>query len=288
MGIFGERAENRRLDLHIDLAPSLPAVCKTDPLRLGQILSNLLSNALKFTEKGEVSLYAACEDDHLVFRVSDTGIGIDACRLSQLFQAFEQADSSTTRRFGGTGLGLAITKQLVDLFGGTIQASSQYGRGSSFEVRLPYLPGELPALPAKPAAAAPSRRARLAGLSVLAAEDNEVNQLVLEDMLLSEGARLEIVGNGRAAVERIAKADAGEFQAVLMDIQMPEMDGYEATRQIKAIAPDLPIIAQTAHAFNEEREKCLAAGMIGHLAKPIDPQALLELVREHWPARIPG
>jgi len=281
VGIFGERAENRRLNLHIDLAPSLPAVCKTDPLRLGQILSNLLSNALKFTEKGEVSLYAACEDDHLVFRVSDTGIGIDACRLSQLFQAFEQADSSTTRRFGGTGLGLAITKQLVDLFGGTIQASSQYGRGSSFEVRLPYLPGELPALPAKPAAAAPSRRARLAGLSVLAAEDNEVNQLVLEDMLLSEGARLEIVGNGRAAVERIAKADAGEFQAVLMDIQMPEMDGYEATRRIRELAPELPVIGQTAHAMAEEKTKCAAAGMVDHIAKPLDLDALVAIILRH-------
>ncbi|WP_374243479.1 PAS domain S-box protein [Zoogloea sp.] len=279
LSAFDERARSRGLALRLQLDPSLPASCRTDPLRLGQILTNLLSNGLKFTEAGEVSLHAALDGETLVFRVGDTGIGIDAAQLGQLFSPFEQADSSTTRRFGGTGLGLAITKRIVDLLGGSISATSTVGRGSTFEVRLPNTPAARPAMPDQPSAAAQPER--LARIRVLAAEDNEVNQMVLEDMLLSEGATLTLVDNGRAAVDAVRSHGADAFDVVLMDIQMPEMDGYTATRQICALAPGLPVIGQTAHALAEERAKCLDAGMVAHIAKPLDLDSLVGLIQSH-------
>jgi CheY-like chemotaxis protein len=277
-----ERSDGKDLKLSVVLAPDLPSVCCTDPLRLRQILTNLLSNAIKFTGQGEVKLFAGLENDSLLLRVSDTGIGMDEQQLARLFIAFEQADTSTTRRFGGTGLGLAITKRLTELFGGTIRADSQPGRGSHFEVRIPYASGDLPFMhdQASSPHALPDRQ-RLAGISVLVAEDNEVNQMVLEDLLLSEGARIEMVHNGRAAVERVAEAGNDAFQLVLMDIQMPEMDGYEATRRIRAKAPHLPIIGQTAHAMAEEKAKCLEAGMVDHIAKPIDLDVLVATILRH-------
>ncbi|GLT23652.1 hypothetical protein GCM10007933_31200 [Zoogloea oryzae] len=278
---FDERAESRGLALRLVRAPDLPESCLADPLRLGQILTNLLSNGLKFTEKGEVSLSAALDGDSLVFRIADTGIGIAEAQLAQLFNAFEQADSSTTRRFGGTGLGLAITKRIVDLLGGTISATSTEGHGSVFEVRVPYIPAPRPALPAPPAADNAPQPERLAGIRVLAAEDNEVNQMVLEDMLLSEGAVLTMVENGRQAVDAVARHGANAFQVVLMDIQMPEMDGYEATRRIAELAPGLPVIGQTAHALAEERARCLEAGMVAHIAKPLDLDILVETLLRH-------
>ena len=278
---FEDRAESRGLALRLERAPDLPASCLTDPLRLGQILTNLLSNGLKFTEKGEVSLYAGLDGDALLFRIADTGIGISEAQLAQLFNAFEQADSSTTRRFGGTGLGLAITRRIVELLGGTIGATSVEGRGSVFEVRLPYIPAARPALPVQPAANSAPQPERLAGITVLAAEDNEVNQMVLEDMLLSEGAMLTMVSNGREAVEAVARHGADAFQVVLMDIQMPEMDGYVATHKIREIAPGLPVIGQTAHAMAEERAKCLEAGMVAHIAKPIDLDILVKTILNH-------
>ncbi|WP_374265999.1 PAS domain S-box protein [Zoogloea sp.] len=281
---FDERAQSKGLRLTVHITPSLPASCTTDPLRLGQILTNLLSNAVKFTEHGEVTLHAERQDDTLLLRVSDTGIGIAEAQLEQLFRAFEQADTSTTRRFGGTGLGLAITRRIVDLFGGRIDAHSQPGQGSRFEVRIPYIPGTL--LPMHlPALKVATATERLAGLHVLAAEDNEVNQMVLEDMLVSEGARLVMVENGRAAVERIAADGPDAYQIVLMDIQMPEMDGYEATRRIHQLDPDLPVVGQTAHALAEEKAKCADAGMVAHVAKPLDLDTLVEAVLRH--ARAP-
>ena len=255
----------------------LPAACLSDPLRLAQILMNLLSNAVKFTEKGQVTLEAGREGDTLVFAVVDTGIGMSASQLASVFAPFEQADNSTTRRFGGTGLGLTITRRIVELMGGTLRADSQEGVGSRFEVRLPWV--EAPAAPAL--LPAPEQPLRLAGLRILAAEDNPVNQLVLEDNLVSEGAEVTLANNGQEAVENVKRCAAGGFDVVLMDLQMPVMDGYEATRQIRALAPDLPIIGQTAHALDEERAACLAAGMVDHLAKPIDPDLLVATVLRH-------
>ena len=276
-----ERAEARQLQITVDIAPELPAVCRSDPLRLGQILGNLLSNAIKFTEHGRVTLSARRDGAELLLAVADTGIGMSEAQLGQIFQAFEQADSSTTRRFGGTGLGLAITRSLVGLFGGSIVAESTPGQGSRFEVRIPYHPETTPAPQPCAGHASAEPGARLEGLHILAAEDNEVNQLVLQEILEGEGARLEMVDNGESAVERIKAAGPAAFDVVLMDIQMPQMDGYEAARRIRAIAPGLPIIGQTAHAMAEEKARCLEAGMNAHVAKPIDLDILVGTILEH-------
>jgi PAS domain S-box-containing protein len=285
--LVGDRARAKKIDLRVELAPDLPKTCISDSLRMGQILLNLLSNAIKFTEKGSVTLSVSRQADKLVFKVADTGIGISEDHLEQLFNPFQQADGSTTRKFGGTGLGLAISKRLLELMKGDIRVESRLGAGSSFEFRLPYVESSLPTPEPRLAKIEVSQPLTkpLAGLSILAAEDDLINQMVLEENLIHDGARVVLVGNGREAVERVIRDGRDAYDVVLMDIQMPEMDGYEATRRIRDLAPDLPIIGQTAHALNEEREKCLAAGMVDHIAKPIDPERLIKLVRQHVLAR---
>jgi len=273
-GLMAAKARAKDLKFRVDIAPDLPAGCLGDGLRLSQVLVNLLSNAIKFTEHGDITLAAARDGDELVFRVADTGIGMDAAQIGRLFAAFEQADSSTTRQYGGTGLGLAISKRLIDLMAGSIRVDSQPGRGSRFELRLPYLAAEAPVPDETRNADGP----RLTGLNLLAAEDNEVNRLVLEDILDLEGARLTCVENGREAVDRVRHTGPDAYDLVLMDIQMPEMDGYEATRRLHEIAPNLPVIGLTAHAMADERAKCIAAGMVEHVAKPIGIDVLVETI----------
>jgi signal transduction histidine kinase/DNA-binding response OmpR family regulator len=276
-----ERATAKGIELHIDKSDSLPASCLSDPIRLSQILANLLTNAVKFTEKGQVTLWAGRADDQLRFTIADSGIGMNQEQLARLFAPFEQADSSTTRKFGGTGLGLAITKRLVDLMAGSIQVESKPGVGTTFEVRLPYAPvpedATVTPLVPVPITGLP----RLSHIRVLVAEDNEINRLILEDMLSVEGASLVLVENGRQAVDQVMHLGGRAFDLVLMDIQMPEMDGYEATRRILDMAPDLPIVAQTAHALSGEMERCRAAGMVDQLTKPIDCEKLVAIVRKH-------
>ena len=278
--LVADRSRIKGLELHLEKAADLPPTCIGDPLRLGQVLLNLLTNAVKFTETGSVTVSAARQGEQLVFRVIDTGIGMTEEQLGYVFNPFQQADSSSTRRFGGTGLGLAICKRLLDLMHGEIRVESTPGRGSRFEFLLPYVKPE-----ARATASATSLMTDvalvdkpLAGISILLAEDDEINQVVLEVNLLDDGARLVIVGDGAAAVERVVADGPMAYDIVLMDIQMPVMDGYDAARRIRAVAPDLPIIGQTAHAFSEDQEKCLAAGMVGHIAKPIDPPALAALI----------
>lgn len=281
-----ERADAKRIGLHIELAPDLPASCISDSLRLGQILLNLLSNAVKFTEAGSVTLSVMRIGEMLVFRVADTGIGMSREQLGELFNPFHQADASATRKFGGTGLGLAISKRILELMGGEISIDSQPGLGTTVEFRLPYVASSLIAHPAVAGEEEPARveAGLLAGVSILVVEDEIINQTVLEDNLVEVGARVTLANNGREAVERVLKQGRDAFDIVLMDIQMPEMDGYEAARKIREFAPDLPIIAQTAHAFAEEREKCLQAGMVCHIAKPIDMALLVKLVQQYVPA----
>jgi signal transduction histidine kinase len=274
--LVADRARAKGLDLHLDKAPDLPPVCVGDPLHLGQVLLNLLTNAVKFTETGSITLSAALHDGQLVFRVADTGIGMSAEQLGYVFNPFQQADGSTTRKFGGTGLGLAICKRLVELMKGDIRVESTPGAGSRFEVSLPYV--EPAPTPASAAAVAEPADKPLTGISILLAEDDEINQMMLEFNLLDDGAHLVMVGDGAAAVNRVIADGAEAYDVVLMDLQMPVMDGYEATRRILELAPGLPIIGQTAHAFGEDRDKCLAVGMSGHIAKPIDPKALTKLI----------
>jgi PAS domain S-box-containing protein len=281
--LIGERARAKRLGIRVQLAPDLPKTCMSDPLRVGQVLINLLSNAVKFTEVGSVGVSASRQGDQLVFRVTDTGIGIGGDQLARLFNPFQQADGSTSRRFGGTGLGLAISKRILELMGGQIFVESQPGIGSTFEFRIPYVrPVERDSEPTPAAGFFTAKGDKpLAGIAILVAEDDLINQMVLEETLVGDGARVVMVGTGQAAVERVIRDGPAAYDIVLMDMQMPEMDGLEATRRILKLAPDLPIIGQTAHAFSEEREKCFAAGMVAHIAKPIDPDELVQLVQVH-------
>jgi two-component system sensor histidine kinase/response regulator len=275
------RIREEGVELCVDLDQGLPATCRGDRLRMSQILMNLLSNAVKFTQQGQITLTAARDGEQLLFQVEDTGIGMAPELVERLFNPFEQADGSITRKYGGTGLGLTITKRLVDLMEGTLAVWSEPGRGSRFQVRVPL---EEPAglacdeASAEQEAATLTAGGRLNGLSILVAEDNEVNRLVLADMLSTEGCRLVQVGDGAEAVQQVREMGVGPFDLVLMDIQMPVMDGYQATREIVRLAPGLPVIGLTAHALTEERNKCLAAGMVEHVAKPIDLGALLETI----------
>ena len=267
-------ARQKGLEFQVDIHDPLPAWVSGDAQRLQQILTNLYSNAVKFTAQGSVKLTVTRKEALTRFAVRDTGIGMTAMQQARLFRPFEQADNSTTRNYGGTGLGLAISRHLAKLMGGDIELESTPGQGSTFTLSLP-----LPAT-AAPAAHTPvlnSTRLLLSGYRILAAEDVEVNRLILEDTLTHAGAQTVFAVNGLEAVERVA-ADPGAFDVVLMDVQMPVMDGLTATRQIRQIAPNLPIVGLTAHALAEERAKCIAAGMVNHVTKPIDTAKLIAAI----------
>ncbi len=277
--LIAPRAAEKGLDLGIEQPEGLPEWVSGDPLRLGQILANLLSNAIKFTERGRISLTLRRVGDETLFRVADTGIGMSAEQVARLFNPFEQADGSTTRKYGGTGLGLAISRNLARLMGGGIEVESRPGEGSVFTLRLPLAAAE-PAADHRPEPS-PAAGGRLAGLRVLAAEDVEVNRLVLEDVLVQEGAQVVFAEDGRQAVDQVLQQGAAAFDVVLMDIQMPILDGYAATRQIRELAPGLPVIGLTAHALAEERKRCLAVGMAEHITKPIDVETLVAAILRH-------
>ncbi|MDP3540303.1 MAG: PAS domain S-box protein [Azonexus sp.] len=276
--LTAERARTKGIRFCVKKDRDLPTACMGDEVRILQILINLLSNAIKFTEQGSVTLNISRLGEQLVFRITDTGIGMSEEQVSHLFSAFEQADSSTTRRFGGTGLGLVISQRLLDLMNGSIRIDSEPGRGSIFEVRLGYTAAVAPT-PAL-AFAEPSGR-RLSGLHILAAEDNEINRMVLEELLIDEGVELTCVENGQQALEMIARTGADSWDVVLMDIMMPVMDGHEASRLLQETAPGLPVIGLTAHALEDEREKCIASGMVEHVAKPFSLDQLVEVIRRH-------
>jgi len=272
---FTALANKKGLSFALDVEAA--AGCyRGDPTRLRQILYNLISNALKFTEQGEIRVRAAREDGMLAISVRDTGLGISAENLSRLFGKFDQLDSSTTRRFGGTGLGLSICRELAHLMGGDIAVESEAGRGSTFTLRIP-LPRTGDAK-APVALTPPSPQEELApiALRVLAAEDNAVNQLVLKTLLHQLGVEPTVVDNGEAALEAW---EAAQWDVILMDIQMPVMDGLAAAAAIRAREAETgrartPIVALTANAMSHQVEQYLAAGMDSHVAKPIEAAAL--------------
>ncbi|WP_153110861.1 hybrid sensor histidine kinase/response regulator [Propionivibrio limicola] len=278
--MMAERAREKGLELSVRKAPDLPRRLIGDPVRIQQILLNLLSNAVKFTPAGEVRLDVAVAGGDLLIRVADTGIGMQPEQVLRLFSPFEQADNSTTRKFGGTGLGLAITKNLVDLMGGQISVKTAPGAGSTFEVRLKIVPAATPGEAGCSIEDIPQSVKKLAGVNILVAEDMELNRYVLDDMLTHEGAHVRFVSNGREAIEALQR-EGEAFDLVLMDVQMPEMDGLEATRRVLQLRPDMPVIGQTAHALVEEHAKCLAAGMIDVITKPIEHDELVEVVLKH-------
>ena len=388
INLIAPRAYDKGLRLQVEEDPALPSACRGDSLRLAEILVNLLTNAVKFTEAGQVRLTVFPQKEGLLFRVEDSGVGIAPDQLARLFSPFEQGDGSTTRRFGGTGLGLSICSRLTQLMGGTLDVTSQLGQGTTFDLYLPLsavsppfaslqgttvIMGGLDSQEAQPLAASlqargaevmvvtpaaafaipkgqlvirredlearanlravqraisrgqgvlvvctpgtgqtlppslregarrlerplrlrhliknpsipsavPASGKRLEGLRLLVAEDNVVNQWLLKEMLLSEGAVVTCVNNGRLVVEQLEQHGFQQIDLILMDIQMPEMDGYQATRCCRELAPQLPVIGLTAHALEEERQRCLAVGMVEHLTKPADLEKLVAAIRHH-------
>jgi CheY-like chemotaxis protein len=241
------------------------------------VLYNLISNALKFTEDGEIRVSVDYDGEALVTTVSDTGIGMSAQVVASLFSNFTQADTSTTRRFGGTGLGLAICKQLAELMGGSITVTSDEGRGSTFVFRAPMERiGEARAI--EPAETSASGEVSALDIRVLAAEDNSVNQLVLKTLLLQVGVEPVIVENGKLALEAW---EGGEWDVILMDVQMPEMDGPTAVRAIRAREAETgrartPIVALTANAMSHQIAEYIASGMDDHVVKPIEARRLFQ------------
>lgn len=279
-------AREKHLDFRCEIAGDLPESLVCDPIRLRQILVNLVGNAIKFTEQGAVVLSVAWHADKsapraLHFTVSDTGIGIPPERIEHIFDAFTQADNTTTRKYGGTGLGLSITRRLIKLLGGELWMESRLGIGSHFHFTLPYLPDEPPANNIQNRSGGVDSPAAIDqgnGASILLVEDNPVNQKLAITLLERRGYRVSVVDNGQFAVEAIARE---KFAVVLMDMQMPVMDGIEATVHIRAgemarQAPRTPIIAMTANAMPSDREQCLASGMDDYIAKPIRAADLFE------------
>ena len=275
--MFAFATTSKGLAFDLELNDEVPAAIYGDPVRLNQILVNLIGNAIKFTTHGGVTLRVGAElvagpgQWQLRFDVQDTGIGIAADKLETIFEDFSQANTGTTRQFGGTGLGLSIARNLVELHGGQLHVESQVGEGSTFWFELPCQVADPALVPVEgPVELAPFRPP----LRVLVAEDNELNQLVARKTLEAWNVRVTLAPNGRLAVEIAVQQ---EFDAVLMDVQMPEMDGYEATRQLRLHFPDsqqLPIIGLTASALPEDRALALEAGMNDTLPKPFDPAVL--------------
>jgi two-component system, sensor histidine kinase len=283
--LFREPARRKNLGLVYLYNGSLPLRWRGDPKRIRQIVTNLLSNALKFTEQGRIEIRINGEPQtHLQYRLNieihDTGIGISSRQSEQIFSAFRQADSSTSRRYGGTGLGLTICRRLAEAMHGQVQMISELGKGSTFVVGLPLLQAEIPAenLPAR-------RSPELHQLHghILLAEDNEVNRKVATRMLEKLGLQCTIAENGREAVEAVQHQP---FDLVLMDINMPILDGIEATREIRTLAEEVaavPILALTANAMMEDRRRCLEAGMNGFISKPMRLEQLRQAIIEAVP-----
>ncbi len=280
--LLESRAVEKGIGFQVSVDPDLPPYLQGDPGRVRQVLLNLMGNAIKFTERGMVALRirrAATAPEGRVglrFEVADTGIGLTEEARAKLFGSFSQADSSISRRFGGTGLGLAISKRLVELMGGAIGVDSEVGKGSTFWVEIAFASGEKPKEEAHSADVA----ARLRPLTILLAEDNKVNQKVAIGLLAPAGHKIDVVETGADAVTAI---DWGKtaYDLVLMDMHMPVMDGIEATRRIRALAPPksaVPIIAATAGAMAEEIQRCLDAGMNDYVGKPINPEQLIQVI----------
>lgn len=282
--IVSVQAQERGLDLNIDKNNAVGLALRGDPLRLQQVLMNLSSNALKFTDSGKVTISVRALDQiddgvRLLFSVKDTGPGLSRDQVGRLFEAFQQADSSTTRRYGGTGLGLVICKRLVQLMGGDIGVDSMLGQGSNFyfELVLPRVTTQKTLSESLPLEDA---KARLRGARVLLVEDNQLNQEVAKAILEHEGVKVDIAENGRVAVDIIRTKGVDYYHLVLMDLQMPELDGFGATQQIRALSGSerLPIVAMTADTVKEDRTRCLEIGMSDFVSKPMRITKLLTML----------
>ncbi len=282
IGLMGVRASGKAITLEVDIDEAVPAMIVCDPVRLRQILTNLVGNAIKFTELGSVSVRVLAGAGQVCFEVEDSGIGMSETQMARLFGAFEQADSSTTRRFGGSGLGLRISQRLAWMMGGDLTVRSTQGVGSVFTCTLP-----LETAPARPAAsgpgvrdAVPSPGGRLDGLRVLLAEDGPDNQRLIAFHLRRAGAEVSIARHGLEAAEMLGwdgRAFPAEpaFDLLVTDIQMPEMDGYDLARLVRRSGLPLPVVALTANAMSGDAQRCLDAGCDAYASKPIDRERLI-------------
>jgi PAS domain S-box-containing protein len=299
--LLRESAGRKNLAMHLEIDPALPQRLRGDPVRIEQIIVNFLSNAIKFSSHGNITLRAVQIEsgpagDLICLEVQDEGIGLNATEQESVFRPFEQADNSTTRKYGGTGLGLAISKRLAELMGGEIGVTSQPGQGSTFRVTLPLghaqgdaSPDRTPAedseatSPEQMNALCRQLRQMHTGKRILLAEDNPLNQEIACELLGDSGLTVVVANNGQEAIEQVR---AGSFDLVLMDLSMPVMGGIEACTAIRALPgrQALPILAMTANAFNEDRQRCLEAGMNDHVAKPVRPAVLYQALLRWLPS----
>jgi CheY-like chemotaxis protein len=281
--LFRMKAAEKHLELRLAVDSGIPERLSGDATRIRQILANLISNAIKFTEEGSIEIEAGLAPDsppegqcRVRVRVRDTGIGIPPDKLHRLFQSFGQVDASTSRRFGGTGLGLVICRRLVEMMGGALAVESRPGEGSVFQFDFTAgVPADTGLMPA------PAHDPELAQMRILVAEDNPVNQVVIELMLRKLGCSADLVSNG---IDVLRQVQAAHYDLVLMDVQMPGIDGQEASRRIRSLSATysrIPIVALTASATVEDRGACVAAGMNDYLSKPLALDALRKVL-EHW------
>ena len=290
VAVLSFRMEEKHQSFTVEVDPGIPEYVISDDQRLVQVMTNLLSNAVKFTaEGGRVGLEAKLlewEDDRYILEVAvtDTGIGISDAQRLKLFRSFEQADNGISRRFGGTGLGLAISKSIIELLGGQISVDSEQGVGSRFSFVVPVRRAEAPETADLPVDD-DDLEGSLGGMRILLAEDVEINREILMALLEGSGAQFTCAEHGARAVE-VFEASPESFDLILMDIQMPELDGYGATRQIRALdnpyAGHIPIVAMTANVFREDVERCYAAGMNAHLGKPLDIHEVVRMLRRFY------
>ena len=298
--LLREEANRKNLALSLELETPVPIAIQSDAKRLRQILVNLVGNAIKFTEAGEVRVVLRLrrrrhEPPQLECDVIDTGIGISQSQMERLFHAFSQADNSSTRRFGGTGLGLAISRRLAQLLGGDVTVRSEPGKGSRFRASvatgpiegIPLADRSMAVLPVHESTPTDAQRRPELHASILLAEDGPDNQRLITTLLQKAGATVSVASNGEAAVESALRSrNPGEaFDLILMDMQMPVMDGYEATRRLRDAGWSGPIIALTANAMAGDREACLAAGCNDFLTKPISRRILVEGIARHLAGR---
>lgn len=283
--IYNAQAKNKHLTLRfndetqpqIDSDQNHALLVLGDPNKLRQILLNLISNAIKFTHEGEVSVNLRLEEDRLIISVSDTGIGIAPNKREAIFKPFGQEDSSISRRFGGSGLGLAISKKLAEILDGELQVSSEVDQGSTFTLSIPYLPAQQEDVYQDAPEDQSNAAMELSG-KVLLVEDNPVNQKIANAMLKKLGLEVSLAGNGDEAVDAVTME---HFDLILMDLQMPEKDGLQATQEIRALGHTMPIIALTANSTIESQQSCFEVGMVGFISKPFKMESLYQAIQMH-------